>query len=72
MLIKELEDMLVLVRELPRDDQLNCVRAVWKHVEAWEERQQHSTGNTWSGRGRMARWLKDKQDAGEDIEKYRT
>jgi DNA-binding protein H-NS len=28
------------------------------------------TGETWSGRGRMARWLKEKQDAGENIEKY--
>ena len=28
------------------------------------------TGDTWSGRGRMATWLKRKQDAGEDIEKY--
>jgi H-NS histone family len=30
-----------------------------------------ATDETWSGRGRMATWLKDKQDAGEDIEKYR-
>jgi H-NS histone family len=30
-----------------------------------------TTGDTWSGRGRMASWLKKKQDAGEDIEKYR-
>ena len=29
------------------------------------------TGETWSGRGRMASWLKRKQDAGEDIENYR-
>ena len=29
------------------------------------------TGDTWTGRGRMARWLKVKQDAGADIEKYR-
>jgi H-NS histone family len=29
------------------------------------------TGDAWSGRGRMARWLKAKQDTGEDIEKYR-
>jgi DNA-binding protein H-NS len=29
------------------------------------------TGATWSGRGRMASWLKSKQDAGEKIEKYR-
>jgi DNA-binding protein H-NS len=28
------------------------------------------TKETWSGRGRMARWLKSKQDAGEEIEKY--
>jgi DNA-binding protein H-NS len=28
------------------------------------------TGETWSGRGRMAGWLKSKQDAGEKIEKY--
>lgn len=28
------------------------------------------TGDTWSGRGRMASWLKRKQDAGEDIERY--
>ena len=29
------------------------------------------TGDTWTGRGRIATWLKRKQDAGEDIEKYR-
>lgn len=29
------------------------------------------TSETWSGRGRMANWLKRKQDAGEDIEEYR-
>ena len=28
------------------------------------------TGDTWSGRGRMASWLKSKLDAGEKIEKY--
>jgi DNA-binding protein H-NS len=28
------------------------------------------TNETWSGRGRMARWLKAKQDAGEKIDKY--
>ena len=28
------------------------------------------TGETWSGRGRMASWLKSKQVAGEKIEKY--
>ena len=30
------------------------------------------TGDTWTGRGRMATWLKRRQDVGEDIEKYRT
>jgi H-NS histone family len=28
------------------------------------------TNDTWSGRGRMATWLKRKQDAGEDIDEY--
>jgi DNA-binding protein H-NS len=28
------------------------------------------TDETWSGRGRMASWLKAKQDAGEKIDKY--
>ena len=28
------------------------------------------TNETWSGRGRMASWLKSKQDACENIEKY--
>jgi DNA-binding protein H-NS len=28
------------------------------------------TSETWSGRGRMASWLKSRQDAGEKIEKY--
>jgi DNA-binding protein H-NS len=30
-----------------------------------------ATGETWTGRGWMTSWLKRKQDAGEDIEKYR-
>ena len=28
------------------------------------------TGDTWSGRGRMARWLADKVSAGEKADKY--
>ena len=28
------------------------------------------TGETWSGRGRMASWLKTKQDGGEKIDSY--
>ncbi len=29
------------------------------------------TGKTWSGRGEMAAWLREKKEAGEDIEVYR-
>ena len=29
-----------------------------------------TTNETWSGRGRMANWLKKRQDAGEDINRY--
>jgi hypothetical protein len=29
-----------------------------------------ATGETWSGRGRMASWLKRKVDAGDTIDKY--
>jgi len=39
--------------------------------EAKEKYRDPVTGETWSGRGRMANWLKRKQVAGEDIEKYR-
>jgi hypothetical protein len=28
------------------------------------------TNETWSGRGRMANWLRRKQETGEDIDKY--
>lgn len=28
------------------------------------------TNETWSGRGRMASWLKSKQDAGENLDDY--
>jgi len=40
MLIKELEDMLLLVAQLPRDQQLKCVQALWPIVEEWEARMQ--------------------------------
>jgi DNA-binding protein H-NS len=29
-----------------------------------------ATNETWSGRGRMPNWLKQKKEAGEDIEEY--
>jgi DNA-binding protein H-NS len=28
-------------------------------------------GNTWSGRGRLPKWLQEKVDAGEDREQFR-
>ena len=40
MLIKELEDMLVLVKDLPSEEQLKCVQSLWRHVDEWEARQQ--------------------------------
>jgi hypothetical protein len=45
---------------------------VTRGVEVKAKYRNAATGDTWSGRGRMATWLKRKQDAGEDIEKYRT
>jgi DNA-binding protein H-NS len=48
-------------------------RAAKKHGRATSVKAKYrdgKTGETWSGRGRMARWLKAKQDAGESVEKY--
>jgi H-NS histone C-terminal domain len=53
--------------------QNGVLATVTRGVEATKAKYQDpATGDTWSGRGRMATWLKRKQDAGEDIEKYRT
>jgi len=61
-----------LKREVPR-------RAVCEEVNHQQKDQgarvkpryrNPATSETWSGRGRMATWLKNKRDAGEDIEKY--
>ena len=56
----------------------NCVaylkRATLKNDAATESQPKYrdpTTREIWSGRGRMPLWLKRKQDAGEDIEKYR-
>ena len=45
--------------------------------DAWDRRAEVKvkyrdpvTNETWSGRGRMANWLKRRQEAGEDIEEY--
>jgi len=42
-----------------------------ERLDEREWRQRLNSGEIWSGRGRMASWLKKKQDAGEEIEKYR-
>jgi DNA-binding protein H-NS len=47
------------------------VATVARGLEVKPKYRDPATGETWSGRGRMATWLKRKQDAGEDIEKYR-
>jgi hypothetical protein len=43
---------------------------VGKHFEVKAKYRDPKTNETWSGRGRMANWLKKKQEAGEDIEEY--
>lgn len=39
--IEELRDVMVLIGELPRGEQLKCARALWALLDEWEERQQH-------------------------------
>ena len=46
---------------MPRKARAGKVKAKYRDPKSKE---------TWSGRGRMASWLKAKQDAGEKIEKY--
>jgi hypothetical protein len=38
--IKELEDVLTLVDEMPREWQMKCVGTMIYYVDKWEERQQ--------------------------------
>ena len=42
----------------------------WSGYRAKTKYRDPQTNETWSGRGRMASWLKQKQDAGEDISTY--
>ena len=44
-----------------RDERVHDVKVKYRNP---------ATNETWSGRGRMASWLKRKQDAGEDIATY--
>ena len=43
MRIRELADVLRLVDELPREQQLLCVRSLIAYVDGWEARIQEST-----------------------------
>jgi DNA-binding protein H-NS len=47
-----------------------AARKIGKKASVKAKYRDGKTGETWSGRGRMASWLKSKQDAGEKIEKY--
>jgi DNA-binding protein H-NS len=55
---------------LAREKPTRAARKNGKTASVQAKYQDSKTGETWSGRGRMARWLKAKQDAGENIEKY--
>ena len=53
------------------DTKPNCVASsAGPTSEVRAKYRDSKTGETWSGRGRMATWLKRKQDAGEDIDDY--
>jgi H-NS histone family len=62
------EPIAVRPREEPADN--GVVATVTRGSEVKAKYRDPVTGDTWSGRGRMASWLKRKQEAGEDIEKY--
>jgi H-NS histone family len=57
----------IFQEEVANPQSLNGSEAV-SHVRP--KYRDRTTGETWSGRGRMASWLKRKVDAGEDPEKY--
>jgi hypothetical protein len=54
--------------EAPAED--GVLATVTRGTEVKPKYRDPATGETWSGRGRMATWLKRKQDAGEDIADY--
>ena len=58
-----------LKRPLPADEEDD--NASKASSEAAPKYRDPATGETWSGRGRMPRWLKAKQDAGENLDTYR-
>jgi H-NS histone family len=67
-------NMAYLKRELLEQEHVgrrNADHAEGSGSEVKAKYRDPATGDTWSGRGRMATWLRRKQEAGEDIEKYR-
>ena len=67
-------DMMHLKRGRPRKSTNGAEhRAAPKKVRRGKVKAKYrdpKTKDTWSGRGRMASWLKSKVDAGEKVEKY--
>ena len=63
---KALKKVNGLAREKPQP----AARKNGKSASVEAKYRDSKTGETWSGRGRMANWLKAKRDAGENIEKY--
>jgi hypothetical protein len=54
----------------PQDAETNGFDVTHGRAEVKVKYRDPVTNETWTGRGRMATWLKRKQDAGEDINKY--
>jgi len=56
------------VLQIPEREELDEQQ---NHAAETKAKYRSPATETWSGRGRMATWLKNKQDAGEEIEMYR-
>jgi DNA-binding protein H-NS len=54
-----------------RGDGKQARKSARRKVSAAVKYRDPKTGDTWSGRGRMARWLAEKVSAGEKADKYR-
>jgi len=55
---------------LPKEKPKRAARKNGRATSVKAKYRDRKTGETWSGRGRMAGWLKAKQDAGENIDTY--
>ena len=69
--IDALQRELAALHSAPRHRAKSAPKRVGKHgAKALVKYRDPKTGETWSGRGRMARWLAAKVKAGENPEKY--